>query len=117
MIIYILFVFLLSIIILVLVILFNSRFWYTQSIYSIYECGFLPYHEARIQFESKFYMVALSFIIFDLEVCFLIPWFLTYSLLPSSSLFYFICFFLLVILGLVYEIQNGILDWNIQKKK
>lgn len=99
-------------VILMFVFFLNSRFWYVQSSHSIYECGFLPFHESRVQFESKFYMVALSFIIFDLEICFLLPWFLVSHMLSSFCFLFFILFYLLVILGFFYEISLGIFDWE-----
>jgi NADH-quinone oxidoreductase subunit A len=111
-IIYVIIILIFSLFLLVFISLFNTRFWYSQSTHSVYECGFLPFHEARIQFESKFFMVALSFIIFDLEICFLIPWCLVYMYLSLFHLLFLYSFFIFIIVGLIYELQRGILDWN-----
>lgn len=98
-------------IIYVLISVLNKRFSHIQSLSSVYECGFLPFHESRIQIESKFFLVALSYIIFDLEICFLIPWFLIFDYMFLLNIFYFFIFYLLILIGFIYEIQNGVLDW------
>ena len=101
----------LNLVIYILIQILNSRFTYIQSLSSIYECGFLPFHESRIQIESKFFLVALSYIIFDLEICFLIPWFLIFDYIAIFNIIYFFAFYLLIIIGFVYELQNGVLKW------
>jgi NADH-quinone oxidoreductase subunit A len=101
-----------SIIIVSIINLFGTRFWFDTSMHSVYECGFLPLAEAHIQFESKFYMIALSFIIFDLETCFFFPWFLTFMYQNIYAYIFFFIFFFSVIMGLVYEWRIGLLDWK-----
>ena len=78
---------------------------------SVYECGFEPFEDTRNVFEVKFYLVAILFVIFDLEVIFLFPWILVYGSLGFFSLF--VMFIFLYILGLVfiYEWLLGALDW------
>tara|TARA_B100001248_G_scaffold216454_1_gene171382 strand:+ start:876 stop:1235 length:360 start_codon:yes stop_codon:yes gene_type:complete len=79
---------------------------------STYECGFDPFDDSRSRFEVKFYLVAILFIIFDLEIIFLFPWAIAFD---SLGLFGFLSmmFFLLVLtIGFVYEWTKGALDWN-----
>lgn len=78
---------------------------------SVYECGFEPFEDTRNVFEVKFYLVAILFVIFDLEVIFLFPWILVYGSVGFFSLV--VMFVFLYILGLVfvYEWLLGALDW------
>lgn len=78
---------------------------------SIYECGFEPFEQPRTVFEVKFYLVAILFVIFDLEVTFLFPWILIFGSLGFFGIFSM--FFFLFILGLIYiyEWLLGALDW------
>jgi len=80
---------------------------------SAYECGFDPFEEdTRLKFEVRFYLVAILFIIFDIEIVFLVPWSLA---LFSLNLYGFLVgyFFLLVLLiGFVFEWSQGALDWE-----
>lgn len=83
---------------------------------SPYECGFDPFDtpktNARIPMDAKFYLVAILFIIFDLEVAFLFPWAVT---LPSLGMFGFfsMMFFLTILtIGFVYEWKKGALEWR-----
>lgn len=91
-------------------IFFIERFNDLEKI-SVYECGFEPFEDTRNVFEVKFYLVAILFVIFDLEVTFLFPWILIYNSLGFFSIFSM--FFFLFILGLVfiYEWLLGALDW------
>jgi len=79
---------------------------------SPYECGFSPFSDSRAKFEVKFYLVGILFIIFDLELTFLFPWFLIViekmTLFNGIGMFIFI---LLLLLGFIYELINGALDW------
>ena len=77
---------------------------------SAYECGFEPFEDARSQFDVRFYLVALLFIIFDLEVAFL---FLVVNQWLSASAVGGLMFFLLVLtLGFIYEWSQGALNWS-----
>lgn len=79
---------------------------------SAYECGFDPFDDARHRFDIQFYLVAILFIIFDLEVSFLFPWACT---LHQTSFFGFwsmMLFLLILTLGFFYEWRKGGLDWN-----
>jgi len=78
---------------------------------SSYECGFDPFDTTLIQFDVHFYMVSIIFILFDLEISFLLPWTLSIfhvGLIGYVSIFLFI---LILIIGFIYEIDNKILDW------
>ena len=79
---------------------------------STYECGFEPFSDTRGKFDVKFYLVAILFIIFDLEIIFLFPW--SISLVELGSLgFWSMMFFLLVLtIGFIYEWKKGALEWN-----
>ena len=79
---------------------------------SAYECGFNPFDDARATFDIRFYLVAILFLIFDLEVSFLFPWSLT---LRDISLFGFwtmIIFLIILTIGFIYEWFKGALEWE-----
>ena len=79
---------------------------------SSYECGFEPFSDSRGKFDVKFYLVAILFIIFDLEIIFLFPWALALRDLEPLG-FWSMMFFLFVLtIGFVYEWMKGALDWN-----
>jgi NADH:ubiquinone oxidoreductase subunit 3 (subunit A) len=76
---------------------------------SAYECGFDPFGDARHTFSVKFYLVAILFIIFDLEIVFLFPWAVTVN---SYQTFYTMMIFLVILtIGFIYEWKRGALDW------
>ncbi len=79
---------------------------------SAYECGFEPFDDARARFDVRFYLVAILFIIFDLEVAFLFPWAIT---LKETGLFGFwsmMVFLALLTIGFIYEWRKGALEWE-----
>lgn len=78
---------------------------------SVYECGFEPFEDTRNVFEVKFYLVAILFVIFDLEVIFLFPWILVYGSLGFFSLVAMFIFLYILGLVFVYEWLLGALDW------
>jgi len=77
---------------------------------SAYECGFEPFEDARSRFDVRFYLVALLFIVFDLEVAFLFP--LVGCNCNLSGLLGVIIFLLILTLGFVYEWSQGALSWS-----
>lgn len=79
---------------------------------SAYECGFEPFEDARNKFDVRFYIVAILFLIFDIEVIYLVPWGVSFSVLPSISFFTMMIFLFILIIGFVYEIYMGALDWQ-----
>ena len=79
---------------------------------SAYECGFEPFNDSRMEFDVRFYLVAILFIIFDLEIAFLFPWAVSLGsigLLGFCSMMFFL--FILTI-GFIYEWKKGALDWE-----
>lgn len=80
-----------------------------------YECGFIAEGKAQPRFSVKFYVVAMLFILFDIEVVFMIPWVMIYRefLQAQIPILLPVLFFLLVlVLGLVYEMKKGALEWE-----
>ena len=88
---------------------------------SAYECGMDPVGDARGRFSVRFYMVAMLFILFDVEVVFLLPWAVIYRELPKlvgSRMFGFwemVVYLGFVFVGLFYVLRKGILDWSMDK--
>ena len=79
---------------------------------SAYECGFEPFQDSRMEFDVRFYLVAILFIIFDLEIIFLFPWAIALRELEPFG-FWSMMFFLFVLtIGFIYEWVKGALDWN-----
>jgi NADH-quinone oxidoreductase subunit A len=90
--------------------IFRERFTDIEKV-SPYECGFDPFDDARHTFDVRFYLVAILFILFDLEISFLLPWGL--SLFNVGVFGYWSMFFFLFVLtiGFIYEWQKGALEW------
>lgn len=78
---------------------------------SSYECGFEPFERSRSVFEVKFYLVAILFVIFDLEVAFLFPWILIFGSLGFVGVFSMFMFLFILGLIYIYEWLLGALDW------
>ena len=79
---------------------------------SSYECGFDPYEDARNAFDVRFYLVAILFLLFDIETVFLFPWAASLSQLPSIGYWSMIDFLFELVIGFVYAWQIGSLDWE-----
>ena len=79
---------------------------------SPYECGFEPFGDARQKFDVRFYLVAILFIIFDLEVAFLFPWAITLGKIGVFGFWSMVGFLGLLTVGFVYEWRKGALDWE-----
>jgi len=79
---------------------------------SPYECGFNPFDDARMRFDARFYLVALLFIIFDLEVAFLFPWSIVFRDLGALGFWSMIIFLAVLTIGFVYEWKKGALEWD-----
>jgi NADH:ubiquinone oxidoreductase subunit 3 (subunit A) len=79
---------------------------------SAYECGSNPFEDARNQFDVRFYLVAILFIIFDLEVSFLFPWAVTLNQLTIFGFWSMFVFLLILTVGFVYEWKKGALEWE-----
>ena len=82
---------------------------------SAYECGMLPAGEAQPRFSVKFYLVAMLFILFDLEIVFMYPWAVVYreSILESKTILWsMLSFVSILMVGYVYALKKGALDWK-----
>ncbi len=77
-----------------------------------YECGFGAYEDARIPFDVRFYLVALLFIIFDLETAFFFPWALALRKIGWTGFTAMMIFLGLLVIGFIYEWKRGALDWE-----
>lgn len=77
-----------------------------------YECGFDAFHDARVPFDVRFYLVAILFIIFDLEIAFLFPWAIALSHIGWPGFFSMVLFLAVLTVGFVYEWRKGALDWT-----
>lgn len=77
---------------------------------SAYECGFEPFEDARNRFDVRFYIVAILFLIFDLEVAYLFPWGVTIGLIGGIGYEIIVIFLLLLTIGFIYEVVKGALD-------
>ena len=79
---------------------------------SAYECGFEPFQDSRMEFDVRFYLVAILFIIFDLEIAFLFPWAISLGGIGALG-FWSMMFFLGVLtIGFIYEWKKGALEWE-----
>ncbi len=79
---------------------------------SAYECGFDPYEDARNVFDVRFYLIAILFIIFDLEAIYFFPWCVSYSLLNAEGLWGMLDFVIELLIGLIYAWEAGALNWE-----
>ncbi len=77
-----------------------------------YECGIIPESDARSRFPVKFYMIAILFIVFDLEIVFLYPWALILRQLKMSAFLEMLVFIGILLLGYLYIIKKGALKWE-----
>jgi len=79
---------------------------------SAYECGFDPYEDARNVFDVRFYLVAILFLIFDLEAVFVFPWCISFSFLNIDGFWVMIDFMLELLIGFIYAWEVGALEWE-----
>lgn len=79
---------------------------------SAYECGFNAFDDARMKFDVRFYLIAILFIIFDLEVAFLFPWAITFGKLGWFGFVSMMIFLGVLTIGFVYEWKKGALEWD-----
>ncbi len=77
-----------------------------------YECGFSPFEDARQKFDVRFYLVAILFIVFDLEVAYLFPWSVVLDRISFYGFFSMYIFLFILTIGFLYEWWNGALDWE-----
>ena len=79
---------------------------------SAYECGFEPFEDSRMEFDVRFYLVAILFIIFDLEIAFLFPWAISLGNIGILGFSSMMIFLFILTIGFIYEWKKGALDWE-----
>ena len=77
-----------------------------------YECGFEAFEDARMQFDVRYYLLAILFIIFDLEIAFLFPWAVVFQHIGIVALIEMALFLLLLVIGFAYVWKKGALEWE-----
>ena len=79
---------------------------------SAYECGFEAFGDSRMEFDVRFYLVAILFIIFDLEIAFLFPWAISLGKIGFLGFISMMFFLVILTVGFIYEWKKGALDWE-----
>ena len=79
---------------------------------SAYECGFEAFDDSRMEFDVRFYLVAILFIIFDLEIAFLFPWAITLGNIGALGFWSMMIFLSVLTIGFIYEWKKGALEWE-----
>ncbi|MEI6737304.1 MAG: NADH-quinone oxidoreductase subunit A [Pseudomonadota bacterium] len=79
---------------------------------SPYECGFEAFEDARMKFDVRYYLVAILFILFDLEIAFFFPWAITLQELGWFGFLSMMVFLGILVMGFIYEWKKGALDWD-----
>ena len=79
---------------------------------SPYECGFEAFEDARMKFDVRYYLVAILFIIFDLEIAFLFPWAVALEKIGMAGFWAMMLFLLVLVVGFIYEWRKGALEWE-----
>ena len=79
---------------------------------SAYECGFNAFDDARMKFDVRFYLVAILFIIFDLEVAFLFPWAVAFGEISMTAFWSMMVFLFVLTVGFAYEWKKGAMEWE-----
>jgi len=79
---------------------------------SAYECGFEAFGDSRMEFDVRFYLVAILFIIFDLEIAFLFPWAVSLGNIGTLGFWSMMIFLSVLTIGFIYEWKKGALDWD-----
>ncbi len=79
---------------------------------SAYECGFEAFDDSRMEFDVRFYLVAILFIIFDLEIAYLFPWAISLGQIGMFGFWSMIFFLTILTIGFIYEWKKGALDWE-----
>jgi NADH-quinone oxidoreductase subunit A len=79
---------------------------------SPYECGFEAFEDARMKFDVRYYLVAILFILFDLEIAFLFPWAVALGKIGGFGLIAMAVFLTILVVGFIYEWKKGALEWD-----
>jgi NADH-quinone oxidoreductase subunit A len=89
-----------------------ARFHGDRDKVSPYECGFEAYEDSRMKFDVRYYLVAILFIVFDLEIAFLFPWAVALQRIGLFGLIAMGFFLLILVVGFIYEWKKGALEWD-----
>jgi len=79
---------------------------------SVYECGFEAFEDSRMKFNVRFYLIAILFIIFDLEIAFLFPWAVVLGKIGMTGFVAMVIFLTILVIGFIYEWKKGALEWE-----
>jgi NADH-quinone oxidoreductase subunit A len=90
----------------------GARFHDDKAKRSAYECGFEAFEDTRMKFDVRYYLVAILFIVFDLEIAFLFPWAVALNKLGLSGLVAMGIFLAILVVGFIYEWKKGALEWD-----
>jgi NADH-quinone oxidoreductase subunit A len=89
-----------------------ARFHDDRAKRSPYECGFEAFEDSRMKFDVRYYLVAILFIVFDLEIAFLFPWAVALSKIGGFGLIAMAVFLAILVVGFIYEWKKGALEWD-----
>jgi NADH-quinone oxidoreductase subunit A len=89
-----------------------ARFHDDRAKLSPYECGFEPFEDSRMKFDVRYYLVAILFIVFDLEIAFLFPWAVALGRIGAAGLISMAIFLGILVVGFIYEWRKGALEWD-----
>jgi NADH-quinone oxidoreductase subunit A len=89
-----------------------ARFHDDRAKNSPYECGFEAFEDARMKFDVRYYLVAILFILFDLEIAFLFPWAVSLRDIGATGFWAMMIFLAILVVGFIYEWKKGALDWE-----
>ena len=89
-----------------------ARFPEDRAKLSPYECGFEAFEDSRMKFDVRYYLVAILFIVFDLEIAFLFPWAVALGRIGLTGLVAMGIFLVILVVGFVYEWRKGALEWD-----
>ena len=89
-----------------------ARFHRDPAKLSPYECGFEPFEDTRTKFDVRYYLVAILFIVFDLEIAFLFPWAVALGRIGLFGLAAMSIFLVILVVGFIYEWKKGALEWD-----
>ncbi len=84
---------------------------------STYECGEEPIGDARVQFNNRFYIIGLMFLIFEVEILLLFPWVMVFGDLGWYAFFAMVVFVFMIFIGFAYELAKGHLEWDLPKPR
>jgi NADH-quinone oxidoreductase subunit A len=90
----------------------SSRFHNDPAKRSPYECGFDAFEDSRMKFDVRYYLVAILFIVFDLEIAFLFPWAVALGKIGVAGLIAMGIFLAILVVGFIYEWKKGALEWD-----